>query len=139
MTEGVGSRPEKRGGHERSDLSLRTIIIFGAVLTVSAIVIQIILWLLFEGLAARSERADRPRSIFVPADGVPPPRLMVREGEGLPELRAREERVLGSYGWVDREGGIVRIPVEKAIEAVLSRGLPARGGTRPGIAEGEEP
>jgi hypothetical protein len=38
------------------------------------------------------------------------------------ELRAREEAALTSYGWVDREAGRARIPVERAMELLLERG-----------------
>jgi len=32
------------------------------------------------------------------------------------ELRARQKEQLSSYSWVDRQAGIVRIPIERAIE-----------------------
>lgn len=41
----------------------------------------------------------------------PPPELR--------ELRAREEQLLGSYGWVDREKQIVRIPIERAMQLIV--------------------
>ncbi len=36
-----------------------------------------------------------------------------------------EEAALTSYAWVDRASGVVQIPVERAIEIVAERGLPA--------------
>jgi hypothetical protein len=36
--------------------------------------------------------------------------------EDIAELRAREEELLNNYEWVNRESGIIRIPVEKAID-----------------------
>jgi hypothetical protein len=44
----------------------------------------------------------------------------------LAELRRHEDQVLTSYAWVDRRAGIVRIPIERAIELLAARGLPAR-------------
>lgn len=41
-------------------------------------------------------------------------------------LRRREDLLLDTYGWVDREAGIAHIPIERAIELVLERGLPTR-------------
>jgi hypothetical protein len=52
----------------------------------------------------------------------PPPRLQPNPidqrtpAEDIAELRAREEELLNNYGWVNEESGIIRIPVEKAIE-----------------------
>ena len=44
----------------------------------------------------------------------------------LQTLHAEEDAVLNSYGWVDRKAGVVRIPVQRAIELLAQRGLPAR-------------
>jgi hypothetical protein len=37
----------------------------------------------------------------------------------LVELRAREDAQLGSYAWVDKEKGIVQIPIDRAMELVV--------------------
>jgi hypothetical protein len=40
------------------------------------------------------------------------------------ELRGEEDALLKSYGWVDRTAGSVHIPIDRAIEIVLERGVP---------------
>ncbi len=35
------------------------------------------------------------------------------------ELRAKEAEVLNSYGWVNQEAGVVRVPVDRAAELVI--------------------
>ncbi|GIW40243.1 MAG: hypothetical protein KatS3mg076_0820 [Candidatus Binatia bacterium] len=50
----------------------------------------------------------------------PEPRLQPEPIRDLEELRRAEDELLGTYGWVDRERGIVRIPVERAMELVLA-------------------
>jgi len=58
---------------------------------------------------------------------VPPePRLQTNPRQDLSDLRAREDQTLSSYGWVDRNAGVVRIPIDQAIKLTLERGLPAR-------------
>jgi hypothetical protein len=37
-----------------------------------------------------------------------------------------EEKSLYSYGWVDEKAGIVRIPIERAMDLLVQRGLPVR-------------
>jgi len=37
-----------------------------------------------------------------------------------------EQRTLTTYGWVDRNAGIVRIPIDEAMRLTTQRGLPAR-------------
>jgi hypothetical protein len=40
------------------------------------------------------------------------------ENDELKIRRADEEIQLGSYGWVDEESGVVRIPIDRAIEVL---------------------
>lgn len=49
----------------------------------------------------------------------------------LHALRAHEAELLDSYGWVDKSAGVVRIPIERAIELVARNGLPTEKGSRP--------
>ncbi len=50
-------------------------------------------------------------------------RLIADERPGVRE-RAASERALSSWGWVDREKGIVRIPIERAMEIVAEEDRP---------------
>ena len=57
----------------------------------------------------------------------------------LAAFRAREDAILASYAWVDKEHGIVRIPVEEAMRLVAERGVPFfEVPEPPGEGEGEE-
>jgi hypothetical protein len=42
----------------------------------------------------------------------------------LKAYRKQEEKGLNSYGWVDRNAGIVSIPIEEAIRKVVADGVP---------------
>ncbi|HJQ84172.1 MAG TPA: hypothetical protein VKA21_08855, partial [Candidatus Binatia bacterium] len=50
----------------------------------------------------------------------PEPRLEVAPAAELQALRREEEARLHGYGWVDRDAGIVRIPIERAIELTVA-------------------
>jgi hypothetical protein len=54
----------------------------------------------------------------------PEPRLQTNPRADLAELREREDRALNTYSWVDRNAGIVRIPIDRAMSLTLERGLP---------------
>lgn len=54
----------------------------------------------------------------------PQPRLQVRPKADLDVLRAMEWERLISFGWVDRDRKIVRIPIERAMGLLTKRGLP---------------
>lgn len=53
----------------------------------------------------------------------------------LKQLRATENAVLTTYGWVDRDNGIVRIPIDRAMDLILQRGLPTRPQSQPQPSE----
>jgi hypothetical protein len=51
------------------------------------------------------------------------PRLQTNPAADLTGLRAREDRDLTAYYWVDRDKGIVHIPIEEAMKQIVARGL----------------
>jgi hypothetical protein len=58
-------------------------------------------------------------------DQVPPgPRLETNTGAALSELRLREDKELATYGWIEGRPGVVRLPIDRAIELLAERGLP---------------
>ncbi len=69
------------------------------------------------------QRASR---IGAPTLSAPPPALQQNPADDLRVMRAAEDATLRSYGWIDRDAGTIRIPIERAIELTAQRGLPAR-------------
>ena len=63
----------------------------------------------------------------------PTPALQKQPFMDLYELRQGEANRLGSYGWVDKDGGVARIPIDRAIEVLLQRGLPVRPDAAGGV------
>lgn len=53
------------------------------------------------------------------------PRLQVDEHYDIEAYRKKEFHKLNSYGWVDKQKGIVHIPIEQAMEKTLQE-LPTR-------------
>ncbi len=52
------------------------------------------------------------------------PRLVTSEPAVLAEFRAQESAFLTSYGWVEKDKGIARMPIDEAMKIVAERGLP---------------
>ena len=110
------------------DLDLRGIVAFGIGLALVMSVVLAIVWGLLSLFRAERAALDPPPSPLAEANRprLPPePRLQSAPREDMGRMRAAEEAVLESYGWVDRQGGIGRIPVERAIEILAHDGLPA--------------
>jgi hypothetical protein len=118
--------------HETSDVSLGGILGFGAGLFLAAALIHFMIWLLFLFFSGREARRATPA--FPLAAGqhrVPPePRLQANPRQDMRDLRAAEDAVLNSYGWVNKNAGIVRIPIGEAMKLTVQRGLPARPANR---------
>ena len=59
------------------------------------------------------------------------PRLQVTPDQELAAIQDEENAILYSYGWVDQNAGIVRLPITRAMELLVERGLPVRGDSDP--------
>jgi hypothetical protein len=115
--------------HEPLDLSVRGILIFffilGGMMAVAGVIVTITLIAFTGHFPAMPvppvDLANAPRPTLPPA-----PRLEAVPGLQLQELRANEDKQLHTYGWVDQKAGVVHIPIDRAMELLLQRGLPAR-------------
>lgn len=123
-----GSLHNPDTAHEHSDINVRAIIWFVAVLTAIALAINVAMWGMFVVLQ-RYERAHEPAvtPLARPANQPPPePRLQTTPWTDLRAFRAEQQDYLHSYGWVDEKLGIARIPIDKAKEMLLQRGIQVR-------------
>lgn len=118
--------PERRG-HEERDINVRAIGKFAIGLSVLCIgTLALLLWVFRYFEAREAGPAQPPRNIAA-QDGTPSePRLQEAPVEDLKQMRAAEDQILGSYGWVDEQKGIVRVPIHRAIDLLAQRGLPTR-------------
>ncbi|MFB3817140.1 MAG: hypothetical protein ACE147_05695 [Candidatus Methylomirabilales bacterium] len=112
-------------GHELSDLSPRTIALFGAGLGLLVAVCLIVAAWMFGVLDARLAGREVPASPLARVEPPAGPRLQVDAPSDLARLRAEEDAILSSYDWVDRGAGIVRIPIDQAMARLAEQGLPA--------------
>jgi hypothetical protein len=122
-------------GHEHRDVVYRPVVVALAGLVVLLVAAVLLMRLLLVYLAAYEARTSPPANPLAKSFGreqPPAPRLQADPLRDLLALRAEEDAVLGSYGWVDRDTGVVHIPIGRAIELLAQRGLPARSGGRRG-------
>ena len=90
----------------------------------------------FEGQqrSANEQAQKYPLAATQPARTPPTPNLQTQPFQDIYQLRAGENQKLTSYGWVDKDGGVTHIPIERAMEVMLQRGFTARpeAATTPG-------
>jgi hypothetical protein len=120
--------------HEHSDVNIRAILGFGAALFVVAAVVHLLIYVLFGYFNSRESAkvpAEYPLAASQGLREPPEPRLQTDPRQDLADLRAKEDEQLSSYGWVDKNAGVVRIPIEEAMKLTLQRGLPSRQASKP--------
>lgn len=120
--------------HEERDVNIRGIFGFALGLVISAVFVSFAVWLLFRFFAAQaSRRVEREFPLAAQQQNrLPPePRLQTNPRQDLSDLHAQEDAILHSYGWVDKNGGVVRIPIDQAMKLTVERGLPSRQQVKP--------
>jgi hypothetical protein len=113
--------------HEETDADARAITRFGIALVLVLVLSQLALWWLFNSFTRRESKLSPPVSALVRAQAPtepPEPRLQANPQADMRTMREREETVLNQYGWVDPNRGVVRIPIDRALDLVAERGLP---------------
>ena len=122
-------RKDQHAGYERVDVSAGStfragLYILGAMFLTAVLLVPLYRLLVREEKASQAPAATALR---VEPKRMEPrgPRLLVAESKTLAAFRAQEDALLGSYGWVEKDKGIVRIPIDEAMRIVAEGGLPA--------------
>ncbi|HUP02961.1 MAG TPA: hypothetical protein VMU19_03150 [Bryobacteraceae bacterium] len=118
--------------HEERDINVMAVSGLALFLVVLCVGSTILLIGLFKYFTARENARQVPVEHAVEMPGtIPQPKLQVHEHDDLLKFRAEEDQILTSYGWVDRDKGIVRIPIDRAIDLLAQRNLPHRDAAAP--------
>jgi len=142
----------QHGDYERRDIGVAGVLYFLLGLLVAGVIVHFIVSGLYRYLTMRSEAEQTPVSPLVTSTtkdtrhlpkeyktdaesadyekylqkNFPQPQLETNERTELNKVRLREEDVLSTYGYVDKNAGTVRIPIDRAMDLLAQRGLPVR-------------
>jgi hypothetical protein len=131
------------GDFERRDIGVAGVLYFLLGLLVFGLIICFLMTGLYDSLDKRTEAQQAPVSPLVtnaPTDtrhlpvyykdylkqNFPNPQLELDERTELNDQRLKEEQTLSTYDYVDQKAGTVRIPIDRAMQLIAQRGLPAR-------------
>ncbi|HVC19490.1 MAG TPA: hypothetical protein VNE16_05385 [Vicinamibacterales bacterium] len=134
--------------HEDADISFNGAVAFGVSLIVTCVLCGVVVAVLFRVFAgttlrqapglgavnvdvAPMEKIESPTQMqtypLQPAASTPiGPGVQANPPADLAALLARENAILDTYGWVDQSNGVVRIPIARAMQLLVQRGLPSR-------------
>lgn len=114
--------------HETTDADIRGIVRFAIGLFTAIVVAMAVCAWVFNYFAAH-QALGPPASPFENTRELPPegmPRLQVKPPLELRQYEKEQGQELHSYGWVDRKNGVAHIPIERAMDLLLQRGLPVQ-------------
>jgi hypothetical protein len=117
-------------GYEHTDIDPGIGYRFGIWLAVSMVIGAAIVYGTFAILERRVNSIDEASRRFPLAAGQSQepaaPRLQTQPFKDVYQLKTEQRGALNSYGWVDKANGVVRLPIDRAMELTIQRGLPAR-------------
>ncbi len=93
------------------------------------LLLAIIFLVLIVGLIAALEgefAASKVTAFPVDTTSFNEPVLQIDPVADLNAYKAQQNDLLNNYGWVDKDAGVARIPIERAIELTAQKGLPHR-------------
>jgi hypothetical protein len=116
--------PTGSPGYEVRDANVRGVFNFLVYLCLTLVFTALVCWGLFRYFSA-SQGNLAPASPFAGTRQLPSgPQLQVNPRRDLLQFRAEQEQSLQSYSWENKTTGTVRVPIERAMELLLQKGLP---------------
>jgi hypothetical protein len=125
-------------GFEREDMGARNVYAFLIALALMGVLVHFVVKGIYGFMDSYQKAhqppanplATAPENARAPGKDIPNkfplPRLEENERLEIKDFRMQEEQTLNSYGWVDQQNGVVRIPIERAMQLLAERGLPTR-------------
>ena len=121
-------RHDEPTGYERTDVDAGGSYRAGIAILAAMVLTALLLVPFYRLLARHETKAQPPPAEVLKTDVSEPaqsfPRLVTSEPMALAEFRAQEAALLQSYGWVEKDKGLARIPIDDAMRIVAEHGLP---------------
>jgi hypothetical protein len=114
------------------EISVSRILWSGVWLTVGTLVTVVLMWWFLRGFQIYDEHHEvrmMPMMARNPQTPPPAPRLQIDPTIDMVAMRAQEDLDVDHAGWVDQQGGTLRVPVDVAIDAIVQRGIAPFPGT----------
>ena len=113
--------------YEHTDANVWVIAKFGIWLAITAVVVHLGIWVMWGALVKQAEATREQRYPLATQPRLPPePRLQQFPANEIDDFRRGENTRLNSYGYANKDAGVVHIPIAEAMRLTVERGLPAR-------------
>ena len=138
--------PSASQAYETRDANARGVFIFLVILGIVLVVVSLLCWGMFRYFTVHDVTGSVTDSPFADVRQLPlGPQLQVNPREDWLKYREEQEKSLETYEWVNRPAGIVRVPIEKAMELLVKKGVPVQVGSqaaappKPSLAGSKKP
>jgi hypothetical protein len=127
----ISVAPESlRRKHESKNPPVGRLAMLTGLVIVMVVICFVIVSVMMAKFSSKRSEVTRPEGTIIARDTKPlettvPPHLQMNPHGDLQTFRQREEVELNSYGWINRTAGVVRIPIEQAMDLIAEQGLPA--------------
>lgn len=120
------SQPDqsRHAGYELRDVSLIAIIRWMIFLFVFVGLASGVTWIIYKLFAPDQPGEARLASLPFSEQRPPEPRIQADPKIDIEQFREAEDKALTSYGWVDKNAGVAKIPIDRAMTLLEQRGLP---------------
>ena len=140
-------RDPRESGFEQQDLGVTGVFYFMVGLAIVIALVYGIVAGMYHFLEASDQKREAPVNPMAIKTGVDPRSMTFPEVQNKVEATfpqpvlerseqiqasdygkqlKEQDRILASYDWVDQKNGVVRIPIDKAMDLLAQRGLPVR-------------
>jgi len=115
--------------HEIRDTNIPALSAFGVAIVLTIAATMLFCFIVFR-IYQNTMPMGPPATPYASPRQLPPePRLQTSPRMDLEDYLNTQRNELDGYSWVDRQSGILRIPVERAMELLLKQGFPVRPAT----------
>ncbi|HEY5753968.1 MAG TPA: hypothetical protein VIT21_12520 [Chthoniobacterales bacterium] len=109
--------------YEKSDANTRGAWIFGMALSGSVVLVVFGIGAMLQFLSSHPASPTQASWVSSPATEAPAPRLQTNPRLEMEDYRAGQDALLAGYGWVDRKRSLVRIPIDRAMDLLVEKGV----------------
>jgi hypothetical protein len=115
-------------GYETRDANVSALLQFAVWMALVLLVTLVGIKFTFNYLKKVEPMGEMASPMLKPTDRMlpPSPRLQTQPHQELVDYCTAQQHMVNSYGWVDQPSGVARIPIDRAMDLILERGLPAR-------------
>jgi hypothetical protein len=116
-------------GYEVRDASIKGLITFAVVLALVLFATLVSMRYMFSALNKLTPLGETASPFDNGRNSPSGPLVQAQPHQDLTAYCANQSQTVGTYAWVNKDGGIVQIPIDRAMDLTLQRGLPSRSAT----------